>query len=414
MVDLPPSIDELNEYGKFSYLNEMHTMASKMAQCFTDNATLSKLLKLAVDCIEDERGSMRELFKDTYQRPQSKKAVALVLRCSELYLDLGYWFQLTHADLRLKEKGESDEVIESVKTCFRDTNLTDRYSISSPIIELTLTRLEMMTFFETRQKESYKGISVMPDDPLSNFVVKTPDPPDEAELMNNSKIPDDELPPSSLLINDEEYLEKRETYVWSVYRSFRPLGSLFCLLWYIIFSAMSIQAITVEYRPFPAVSIMSAGLGLALLCAEIASLRVCLIACFKPKSSINCIYPGIDLYYIQYFASCIGSLAIVIALIIDKKSVQMGVNVMAIQMLISVIVPFFFWPCFFSKIKRVERKFKWVRAGFFTSCWWMVVKIVFCIIFTPGIHGVQVLIASALRNKPSTTISAEQQEIDDV
>lgn len=413
MVDLPPSIDELNEYGKYSYLNEMHTMASKMAQCFTDNATLSKLLKLAVDCIEDERGSMRELFNGEYQRPQSKKAVALVLRCSELYLDLGFWFQLTHADLRLKEKGESDEVIEAVKTCFHETNLTDRYSISSPIIELTLTRLEMMTFFEARQKEIYKGIAIMPDDPLSNFVVKTPDPPDEAELMNSSKIPDDPVTANSLLI-DEEYLETRELYAWSAYKSFRPLGSLFCIIWYIIFSAVSIQAVTVEYRSFPAASIFCSGFGLAMLCAEIASLRVCLIACFRPKSTINCIYPGIDFYYIQYFATCIAAVAIVLSLLIDKMSVSNGVNVLAFQMLISVIVPFCFIPCFFTKIKRVERKFTWTRTGFFTSKWWLVVKIVFCILFTPGIHGVQVLIASTLRNKAKTAVTADQVEIESV
>ena len=387
MVDLPPSIDELNEYGKFAYLNEMHTMASKMAQCFTDNATLSKLLKLAIDCIEDERGSMRELFDGTYQRPQSKKAVALVLRCSELYLDLGFWFQLTHADLRLKEKGESDEVIELVKTCFHETNLTDRYLIQSPIIELTLTRLEMMTFFETRQKEIYKGISIMPDDPLSNFVVKTPDPLDEAELMNASKMPDDPILPTSFLVSDEEYLVTREEYAWAAYSSFRPLGSLFCLLWYIIFSAVSIQAVTVEYKPFPAVSVFCSGFGLAMLCAEIASLRVCLIACFRPKSTIAFIYPGIDFYYIQYFATCIAAVAIVLTFFIQRTSVSMGVNVMAVQMLISVIVPFCFIPCFWNKLKRVERKFTWARAGFFTSKWWMVVKIVFCIIFTPGIHG---------------------------
>lgn len=413
MVDLPPSIDELNEYGKFSYLNEMHTMASKMTQCFTDNATLSKLLKLAVDCIEDERGSMRELFNGEYQRPQSKKATALVLRCSELYLDLGFWFQLTHADLRLREKGECDEVIEAVKTCFHETNLTDRYSISSPIIELTLTRLEMMTFFEARQKEIYKGIAIMPEDPLSNFVVKTPDPPDEAELMNSSQIPDEPVTENSLLI-DEDYLETREIYAWSAYKSFRALGSLFCLLWYIIFSAVSIQAITIEHRPFPAVSIFSSGFGLAMLCAEIASLRVCLIACFRPGSTIPCIYPGVDFYYIQYIATWIAAVAIVLSLFIDKTSASMGVNVLVIQMLISVIVPLLFIPCFFKKFKRVDRKFTWARSGFFTSKWWMVVKIVFCIIFTPGIHGVQVLIASTLRNKAKTTNSTEPIEIENV
>ena len=411
MVDLPPSLDELNEYGRYAFLNEMHTMASQLVAYCTDDLSVAKILKSAIECIEDERGSMRKLFDGSYQRPSSKQAVALILRCAELYLDYGLWFELSHADLRLREKGIEEDVIESIKTCFHDTNLTDRYTISSPIIELTLTRLEMMTFFDDMQKQFFKGPELMETDPLSNYVVNLPDEPNEAEIFNECNIGDDPTPPSELIVDDEEYLELREKYVWSVYKNFRPLGSVFCLIWDAVFTAVIIESLVSEHRVFPATSIMSLGYAVVQLLFEIASFRLCFTCCLKPKNTIECLYPGYDLYYIQYFATWIAAIALIISMFVDQFPKSAGVTFFVFQMLVAVIVPFFFIPCFFISDKRVERKFKWVRVGFFNSCWWTFVKVVFCVLLTPGVHGVQVILASALRNKPSIGTLSKQKEL---
>ena len=103
MVDLPPPIDELNEYGRFAFLNEMFSMASFIMNHISDQEKNS-YLKFALSAIEAERTNLRDLFKNPYQRPEAENVLALILRCAELYLQEGQWYNLCNAELQLIEK----------------------------------------------------------------------------------------------------------------------------------------------------------------------------------------------------------------------------------------------------------------------------------------------------------------------
>lgn len=410
MVDLPPSIDELNEYGKFSFLNEMHTMASQIS-AYIQDPSLQVLIKAAIESIEAERTAMRDYFTGQYQRPQSKQVVQLILRCSELYLDYGLWYDLCNAEVRLIENGNED-LLDNIKNCFHDSELTSRYCISSPIIELTLTRLQMMQFFDDKQRDIYKGPDPTARDPLSHFELALDDRPSEAQLLNSASIPDDFINPDTVIISDEDYLETRERYVWAVFKSFRFWGCLLSAVYYLIFCVVAIQGVTVEYTQMPWASALASGYGACMFVVEICSGRLFQIACWAPKSTIGCLYPGIEFYFVEYVASIIAAIILILCIILDKMANAPGVNVLIIHHFISVIVPFFFIPVFFKRYQRAERSFKWVRIKFFKSCWWTIVRIIFCVLLQPGINGVQTIIANSLRNKPKLKLFKKQKEIE--
>ena len=413
MVDLPPSDNELNDYGKFTFLNEMHLLAAHI-QRFIQDQKLLEYITLALECIEDERNSMLKLYDIDVDKPDGEDVQALIRRCAELYLDQGTWFKLSNASLRLPEKNVDREKFEMIMWCFHETQQTNKLKVQAEIINLTLARVKMMSFFNEKQKEITLKNPYAEVDDLSKYTIKTSETKDSAQLMNESNLSDDDLKPSQLFLTDDDYLESREKYVWGTFKKFRPIGSVFSIIWYVLFTAFSIYSTTKEGRSFPVASTMSCGFALTMLLFEIASARVCLIACFRPKSTIDCLYPGIELYYIQYVASWIGSVAILIAAVADKWPKHLSVTVMDIQIIVSCIVPFFFYPCFFETHKRLERKFRWARVGFFTSDGWIVVQVIFCLIFTPGICGVQMLIASALRNKTSVVKKASPQFIEEL
>ena len=410
MVDLPPSLDELNEYGRFSFLNEMHTMAAQIAAYVSDQPELQEKIKAALEAIEEERGSMRDMFETGYQRPHSKQVVSLILRCAELYLDYGLWYDLCHAELRLREK-HLDDYVDEIRTVFHDTELTDRYSISSPIIELTLTRLEMMAFFNQKQEDIFIGVKPLTLDPLSHFELKVDEGVNEATTMNNADIPDDIRSPDDLMCDDDTYLLKREEFTWHVYRQFRPVGSLFCLIYYFVTFVVAVTEMGGYGNRYPVGPTMAVGFSLVMCLFEIASVRMCFIACARPKQKINCLYPGIELYFVQAVAAWIGGIAVVIGICADKFTASLGVIVLAFHQLAALILAFCFLPCFFTWHKRAERSFKWVRIKFFESCAWIVVMLVFCVFLTPGIYEVQMMIAYNLRNKPTVGKMREQKKV---
>ena len=106
------------------------------------------------------------------------------------------------------------------------------------------------------------------------------------------------------------------------------------------------------------------------------------------------------MYFIQYFASWIAGIIMMLSLFLYHRSSSNVVCIMIMQHMLSIIIPIFFCPCIFKWHKRVDRKFKWVRLSFFQSCWWIFVQVIFCLLFTPGINGIQFIISTALKNSP--------------
>ena len=415
MVDLPPPIDELNEYGRFAFLNEMFSMASFIMNHISDQEKNS-YLKFALSAIEAERTNLRDLFKNPYQRPEAENVLALILRCAELYLQEGQWYNLCNAELQLIEKDKIKiKNVEGIKYCFQNTEFANRYVLELPIIELTFARYHMINYFEKMQEENYKGPDPDEHDPLSTVEIPIKEMPNDAELYNTSEFIDSFNPADSLFTDDDEYLKIREQYVWAAFRSFQVVGSLFTLIWYALFVIFGVLALVHENtvsmdEKAMVTSSISTGYGILMIVCELLSLRLCFCASCRPKEHIDCIYPGITMYFIQYGASWIASVLMMLSLFLYSRSSSNAINVMILQHTLAVIVPIFFNICFFKWHKRVDRKFKWIRVGFFKSCSWIAVQIIFCLILTPGIHGIQFIISTGLKNVPKISTTREKKK----
>ncbi|EAY13781.1 hypothetical protein TVAG_467960 [Trichomonas vaginalis G3] len=412
MVELPPAPEELNEFGKLVFLNEMHTMASQIMQYVKGDDKLTKLIQYALDCIEGERKLLKASFTGNYIRPESKNILSLILRCSELYLQTGIWFDMSRANIRLAglESG-NDTFMEDVKLCFASPDLTERYVISGPIIELTLTRIEMIKFFEAEQIELYKGPEPGEHDHLADFKFPSEDTDDSADRFNEAELNEEFVNLDKMVIDDDSYLENREYMSWAILRNIRVIGSICCIIYYIIFLAITIYIGTTLHvtRSLPICA--CAGTGGLMLIIEIISLRTCLVACCRPKNPIDCIYPGLELYVTQYIAAITLSIIMIVVMCLNLKTKNIVLMVITIHHAASVI-----WPlitqCFFTKKhKRVERKFKWIRIKFFNSCWWMVYRLISFILFTPSVYGIETIFFAQLKNSPTVTKMVPPQAI---
>ena len=411
MVELPPAVEELNEFGKFVFLNEMHTMASQIMVYVKGDERLSKQVKLAIDAIEGERKHLRDEFTDGYIRPDSKNVVALIMRCAELYLQTGIWYDLSRANIRLADKTDQGDLLDDIKECFASPDLTERYVISSPIIELTLTRIEMIKFFENEQYENYKGPPIYEQDPLSQFKLPYSDSDDEVDRFNNTKLDKNYADLDNLVCDDNDYLEARENMSWSILRDIRVVGSIATIIYYLIFLGVAIYYLTESIIPIPYTLCACAGASGMMLIIEIASLRSCLAGCCMPDKDIDCIYPGLDLYVVEYIAAWIASIVMILLFVLEIDDYQLAIGIIIAHHTFSLI-----WPlitqCFFSKKNwRVGRKFKWPRVGFFASCWWGFYRVISFIFFTPSISGIQTILYSMLKNSPSVTKMKEQAQI---
>jgi hypothetical protein len=351
---------------------------------------------------------MRDTFCASYERPESKHVLDLILRCSELYLTQGLWWDLCHGEIRLRER-QTDEPLSRIRSVFYDANVGDRYSISSPIIELTLTRLEMMTFFRDKQEDMLARAQPIAMDPLSDFHVTLIGPIDEAEIMLNATFPGSITSPDSLALGDDEYLHYRENVAWAYFRSLRLIGSVFSLLYYGILAIIAIVELSNVERQLPVVECFSTGLTLFVVISEILSLRVCHVGSCRPNE-IPYLYPGIEFYFMQYIAVSFGEIVLFLAMLADKLECSTGSRFLAFHQLIALIAPWLLLPCAVERHRRGDRVFKWLRLAFFQSWAWLVVRVVFFVFLTPGIYGLQVLIAYNLKNKPAVVRSLEEVE----
>ena len=404
MVELPPAVDELNEFGRFAFLNEMHTMASQIMVYVKGDEKLSEQVKLAIDAIEGERKHLRESFTDGYSRPDSKTVVALIMRCAELYLQTGIWYDMSRAQIRLAGKVDPDsELLVDLKECFASPDLTERYVISSPIIELTLTRIEMIKFFEAEQYETYKGPEPGEHDPLSQYTMPYDQSDDEVQRFNNSTIQEQYHDLDNFVCDDNEYLEARENSVWAILRSLRTAGSVATIIYYLIFFTISIYDATVTYVPISASVGACIGTALFNLLFELVSLRSCMPACCKPQKEIEILYPGLDNYIVQYIGNWAATIFMAITIWIDWDIIKIEMIVIICHHCVALIWPIITQCLFFKYNQRVERKFKWIRVSFFDSCWWTFYKVISCILFTPSVSGIHTILYSLLKNKPSVT-----------
>lgn len=399
MVDLPPPVEELNEYGKFAFLNEMYAMATQISNSITDS-TINSYIQFALEAIEIEKTNMRNLFSFAYQRPSVENVADLILRCSELYLQDGQWFNISNAELQLVDKG-NEPFFDRIRNCFKNLGLTNKYIMEKPIIELTFARFKMMNYFEDMQKASYKGADQIEHDPISTFEIPRKELPTDAILYNESQFSKDFRSPDNFILTDDEYLNKREEFAWAAFKSFQVVGSIFTIIWYSVFIGLSIKSMKSDFEEKAMfTSGLVAGYGILMLSCEVLSLRIFFCRCLRPKVHICCIYPGIAMYFIQYFASWIAGIIMMLSLFLYHRSSSNVVCIMIMQHMLSIIIPIFFCPCIFKWHKRVDRKFKWVRLSFFQSCWWIFVQVIFCLLFTPGINGIQFIISTALKNSP--------------
>lgn len=140
-----------------------------------------------------------------------------------------------------------------------------------------------------------------------------------------------------------------------------------------------------------------AGYFLSIALLEILSARMFLVCCCEPSQPIPVIYPGIQLYTVEWFAMFFFSFLIVIfGFIISLSS---GFMVMLFHNLISVIaIPLISKFIFFTSHIRVERDFQWIRSTFFQGIWWIIYTIVVLILFSPAWPGNYSIIATGLKN----------------
>jgi hypothetical protein len=408
MVDLPPSLEDLNDYARFSFVHEMHTMAAQVAPWIGDNSSLSGRIKIALVLLEEELHELQHAFATPYVRPPSEHSVALILRCAELYLDVGTWFTICHGDTRLRGK-DTDASKDEIRTVFHDAEVTNRFVIQSPIIELTLTRFELMSFFKTQNELFATEPTLYEIDPGNDYHLTGVSPfPCEASLMNSAEFNTEEREIESVLLSDEEYLQKREEVAWAVYRDFRWLGSIFCVLYFFIFTVIAFDELINSGREYPLAAAVATGYCLLMLLAEIGSIRICHIACLRPQNTIPFFYPGIEFYLIQYAAVWIGAIIVLIAVFADFDKAGTGLILFAFHQIIAIIAPLFCCLCFFRKHKRVDREFRWIRTGFFDSAAWIVVKVIFLVFLTPGVYGIQMLLANNLRNHAKVSSGPHQ------
>ncbi|OHT08345.1 hypothetical protein TRFO_04983 [Tritrichomonas foetus] len=413
MVDLPPPVEELNEYGKFAFLNEMYTMASYILANNSDQ-NQNTFIKFALEAIESERTNLRDIFNQPYQRPQEKTVVALLMRCAELYLQEGQWFNISNVELQLVDKG-NEPFMDKIRYSFKNNDYSDRFVLEEPIIKLTFARFKMMTYFEEMQHATYTGPDPDAHDPLSTFIIPAKPIPTDAELYNQSVFIKGFDSPDDLFLTDDEYLQMREEYVWAAFRGFQVVGSFFTLAYFVVMVLFGIKALIRENHVVMNEKAMfttslAVGYGILMLLLELLSFRLCFFACCRPKCHMCCIYPGIAMYFIQYGASWVASALMMCSLFLYSRSSSDIINILILQHTLATILPIFFTPCIFKWNRRVERKFKWVRIGFFRSCWWVFVQIIFCLLFTPGIHGIQFIISTGLKNHPKVSTSWKKRK----
>lgn len=412
MVDLPPSTEELNEYGKYAFLNEMLSIANDILSFVHNDHVYYSLVKKAISFIDQERANMKEMFSEPYQRPEEKNISALILRCSELYLSNGSWFDLSRAEVRVVESQDCKDInVEDLRDCFSDPSMTERLVIRNiPIIELTLARIDMMQYFKTKQEETFTGLNQANMDYTNKF--KLPEMPYESEIdkFNNTNISEDFSDPDDLVIGDIEYLELREKTVWSVLSDLRFFGSLGCSVYFLVFFILNLVVILQAITPVHVTVLVGAGYCLLNLLIELFSLRACLIWCCKPKEAVGCIYPGFTLYVFQYCSTFVFCIAMLVSFFVFETSpTPLYILYVTIHCLVSLI-----WPlctkCFlFQWHHRVERKFLWIRIRFFRGCSWKLYSILSIILLSPSVYGIQLLLVSALVDKPRLTRMRDQQ-----
>jgi hypothetical protein len=117
------------------------------------------------------------------------------------------------------------------------------------------------------------------------------------------------------------------------------------------------------------------------------------------------------MYAVQFFAACIGSIVILISLPADGFQAGVGLTFFGIQHVVAMIAPICCYPCFFTTHVRVDRVFKWVRTKFFASIAWLIVKIIFLIFLTPGVYGIQVMIAYHLKGRASIARKQDHNQL---
>lgn len=408
MVDLLPPIEELIDYGKYAFLTEMHSIASHIVSSIDDTQTKT-YINLAIQIIERERTNMRSLFSMPYERPYSNDVITFILRCAVFYLQNGLWYDISNAEFHGMDLNENDK--EHLKNCFYSIDsFNNLYVLEKPIIELTNLRLQMMTYFDDMQNSYSKDPEIAERDPLFEITIEhnTIEKINDSVLYNEAELISPSKSMNNLFLSDEDYLSIRENQAWAAFKSFQVAGSIFTLIWFSILVGFGVSNVIHEANASnDQKSLLTTGVcigyGIMMLLSELLSFRICFVWICRPQNHICCIYPGITLYGIQYFASWIGGICMILCLFLYRKSTSDVVNFLILQHMLSVIVPLFFICCFFTKHKRVNRKFKWVRVGFFKSCCWVFVRILFCLLFTPGIHGVQYIISTAIRNKPRIT-----------
>jgi hypothetical protein len=291
---------------------------------------------------------------------------------------------------------------------FHDADVGDRYSITSPIIQLTLTRLEMMTYFREKQEDLIARTQPIAMDPLSDFHVVGVDPVDEADVMLNASLPGSITGPDSIALGDDDYLHYRENVAWANFRALRFIGSIFSLLYYGIMAIVAIVELSNVERQLPVVECFSCGLTLFMVISEIISLRVCHVGSCRPNE-IPYLYPGIEFYFLQYIAVCFGEILLFLAMLGDKVQCSPGSIFLAFHQLIALAAPWVLLPLAVERHRRGDRVFKWLRMSFFQGVIWLIVRVLFFVFLTPGIYGIQVIIAYNLRNKPAVVGSSPEE-----
>jgi hypothetical protein len=270
----------------------------------------------------------------------------------------------------------------------------------------------MISFFQKVNLELISDAPMSAVDPLSHFQLGgIGDLEPACALMNTAEVPQEGDELKSLSVCDTEYLRRRERFAWAYYRELRPLGSVFSLLYYAVFAVVAIVDLVESESSIPVVASIATGFTTFMFASEVVSLRICQIRSCRPTEPIPYLYPGVEFYFIQYVAVWIGSISLVIAIVLEEFDCGIGVIGLTGQQILALLAPWVCYPCLIKRHRRGDRFFRWVRAGFFNSCWWVLVRVVFFILLTPGIYAIQIIIAGDIRNTAAVAKHPDQASL---
>lgn len=132
---------------------------------------------------------------------------------------------------------EPDLNVVQLQKVFDREGLTNRYMITGPIIEMTITRLEMMEYFAKKYEATYQPVDTDAHDILLEYDMGDDSSDEEFKYFVKCQYPKD-FDPSSMNCDDQDYLMYHNYLVWGTLKRMRVVTSFFTFLYNFIFGVV--------------------------------------------------------------------------------------------------------------------------------------------------------------------------------